>query len=171
MKHLIAAAALALMAGPSFAQDDAGRLEDLVNNSIGYANIDEGVLLIEDDLSSSICKIDISDAFFFGYQSGDAAAMDGARPSVICVPTPDLVSDASSNAGGEIPGLDTMVDESIGYVNIAPGVLLIEDDISSHICRIQINDTYFLAYATGNADGRRSAAPTVICVPTPEVAR
>ncbi len=170
MKHIAILAAV-LTAAPAFAQDDASRLEDLVNNSIGYANIDEGILLIEDDISSNICKIDISDAFFFGYQAGDEDGMNAAKPTVICVPTPDMVADANANAGGDIPGLDDMVDQSIGYVNIAPGTLLIEDDVSSHICRIQINDAYFLAYATGNADGRGTAAPTIICVPTPEVAR
>ena len=52
-----------------------------------------------------------------------------------------------------------------------PGIVLIEDDVSSHVCRVQIDDLYFLAYANGNADRMRQLSPTIICVPSTDLTR
>ena len=65
-----------------------------------------------------------------------------------------------------VPALNTLIDESIGYVNLGPGLILVEDNVSSHICRIRVADTYFDAYAAGDRDTMAQNAPSVVCVPT-----
>lgn len=159
---------LLLSAAPSLAQD--APFHQLVDESIGYVGIGPGIVLLEDDVSSSICKVDVSDVFFFGYANDDAAAMAAEPPVIVCVPTPDLAADAVSSTPGDV-AFDQLVDASIGYVSVGPGLLLLEDDVSSMLCRVQVDDAYFLAYATGNADRTGALAPTIICVPSPDLTR
>ncbi|MEL6167975.1 MAG: hypothetical protein AAFR35_04745 [Pseudomonadota bacterium] len=161
MRTLTLAAAV-LTAGTVAAQDT--DLSTMINESIGYVNIAPGIVLIEDDISSSVCKIDIADAFFFGYLNDDDAAMAGAQPEVICVRTPDIVADAASPDGAT--PFDVLIDTSINYENIAPGMIMIEGDVTNHICRVQIDDVYFLSVTSGDEARRGSARPTIICVPT-----
>lgn len=168
MKRILAVLAC-LAAGPVAALDTP--FHQLVDESIGYANIAPGLVLIEDDVSSHVCRVHISDVYFFGYAEADEAAMDLDPPQIVCVPTPQIAADALPLARGAVTPFDQLVDESIGYANLAPGILLIEDDVSSHVCRVQIDELYFLAYANGNADRMRQLAPTIICVPSPDLTR
>ena len=161
--------AISLFATPALAQDVAP-FDQLVDESIGYVTLDDGIVLIEDSISSTICKVDVSDAFFFAYQSKDAGAMAAARPEVVCVPTPAVVADALTAEDGGA-AFDILIDQSIGYVSLAPGRLLVESETGSHICRVQIDDVYFMAHASGDDGRRRSAAPVIICVPTGTVVR
>ena len=157
---------LAMMATPALAQEVP--FHQLIDESIGYANIGPGLLLVEDDVSSNVCRIDISDVFFFGYAEGDSAAMAAKPPEIVCVPSVQFSDDAVSSTPDDVP-FHQLVDESIGYVNLGPGIVLIEDDVSSNVCRVKVDDVYFLAYVAGNAERMRDAAPTIICVPSPEL--
>jgi len=157
-----------VLSSPALAQDTT--FSDLIDQSIGYTSIGPGIVLIEDDESSNVCNVDIPDRFFDGYASGDTDAMASAAPSIICVPSGQLASDAVGTAA-EADGFDALINASIGYVNIGPGLLLIEDDLSSNVCRVQISDAYFIAHATGDAAARGAAAPVITCVPTPELSQ
>jgi hypothetical protein len=160
---------VALAGLPVQAQDTP--FHQLVDESIGYVNIGPGLLLIEDEVSSHVCRVNVSDVYFFGYAEGDPGALAAEPPEIVCVPTSRIAADALPLARGEVTPFDQLVDESIGYASIGPGIVLIEDDVSSHVCRVQIDDLYFLAYANGNADRMRQLAPTIICVPSTDLTR
>ncbi|MGI1661169.1 hypothetical protein ACRDNQ_02925 [Palleronia sp. KMU-117] len=159
----------ALSALPAQAQDTP--FDQLVNESIGYVNIGPGLLLVEDEVSSHVCRVNISDVYFFGYAEGDPGAIAAEPPEIVCVPTARVAADALPLVRGEVTPFDQIVDQSIGYASISPGIVLIEDDVSSHVCRVQIDDLYFLAYASGNDDRMRQLAPTIICVPSTDLTR
>jgi hypothetical protein len=160
---------LGLAAFPAAAQDVP--FDQLIDESIGYENIAPGILLVEDDISSHICRVHVSDVFFFGYAEADEGAMQADPPQIVCVPTPQIAADALPLARGEDMPFDQVIDESIGYTAIGPGILLVEDEISSKVCRVQIDDLYFLAYANGNAERMRQLAPVIVCVPSPDLTR
>lgn len=165
-----ALAALACLAAfPAAAQDTP--FHQLIDESIGYVNLAPGLLLVEDDISSNICRVHVSDVFFFGYAEADQAAMDADPPQIVCVPTARIAADALPLPRGDATPFDQLVDESIGYANIGPGLVLIEDDVSSHVCRVQIDELYFIAYASGNAERMRQLAPTIVCVPSTDLTR
>lgn len=163
------AALVCIAALPAAAQDTP--FHQLIEESIGYANIGPGLLLVEDDVSSHVCRVYVSDVFFFGYAEADQNAMDADPPQIVCVPTPQVAADALPLARGAVTPFDQLVDESIGYANISPGILLIEDDMSSHVCRVQIDELYFIAFASGNAERMRQLAPTIVCVPSTDLTR
>jgi hypothetical protein len=169
MIRTFAAALACLAAVPAASQDTP--FHQLIDESIGYVGIGPGLLLVEDDVSSNICRVHLSDVFFFGYAEADQTAMDADPPQIVCVPTPQIAADALPLARGAVTPFDQLVDESIGYASIGPGLVLIEDDVSSHVCRVQIDELYFLAYANGNAERMRQLAPTIICVPSPDLTR
>ena len=155
-------AAAALLATPLAAQDTKP-FDEVIDESIGYVNIGPGLLLVEDDESSRICQIRVNDGYFFGYAAGNQAAMDAAKPEVICVPTPIFVGNEATPAGDK--NFADLIDDSIGYTTIGSGLILIEDDLSSNVCRVQADDAYFSAFAAGDAS--TAQAPMVVCVPTP----
>lgn len=163
-----AAIGLLLLSGPALAQEST--FSDLIDLSIGYTSIGPGIVLIEDDESSNVCKVDIPDRFFDGFAAGDSDAMASAAPNIVCVPSGQLSADAVGMPA-DADGFDALINASIGYVNIGPGIVLIEDDISSNVCRVQISDAYFIAHATGDDAARSSAAPVITCVPTPELSK
>ena len=137
-------------------------LNQLIDESIGYVSIAPGLLLIEDNQSSTICRIDVGADYFAAYAAGE----NPGEANVICVPTPVLATAAPKLAN--TVAFDEMIDTSIGYVTVGPGQLLIEDSVSSNICHVDVPDAFFTAYATGDSDLLASSAPSIICVPTPE---
>ena len=175
-KELTAAlAASLLLAGPVSAQERQGRpeaentdempvqtlksLDQVVYDSIAYANIGPGLVLIEDSISSSICRIYSSDAVFDAWAAGEESSEPGRA---ICVPTTEF-------GGGlwvDEETFDDLINFSIGYVNVAPGQVLIESDGESHICRFRVTDDYFEAYAEG--DTTLVPDPEITCVPLTE---
>ena len=97
--------------------------------------------------------------------------MQADPPQIVCVPTPQIAADALPLARGEATPFDQIIDQSIGYTSIGPGIVLVEDEVSSKVCRVQIDELYFLAYASGNAERMRQLAPVIVCVPSPDLTR
>lgn len=166
MKRFFAAVVAALLASPVAGEDLP--FDRRVDQSIGYVNIGPGLLLIEDDVSSSVCRVHIPDVFFLGYAEADPGAMAEDPPQIVCVPSVQLSQDAVGRTPDDIP-FNVLVDESIGYANIGPGLVLIEDDVSSVVCRIELDDAYFRSYAEGAPAAMRESAPLIICVPSPDL--
>ena len=53
------------------------------------------------------------------------------------------------------PDLSALITDTVGYVNVAPGVVIFEgDDFDTFICRIDVSDAAFDAYlANGELGG------------------
>jgi len=154
----------ALAAAPAVAADTP--FHQLVDQSIGYVNIAPGIILIEDDVSSNVCRVYLPDDYFGAYAAGDMDAMSEADHEIVCVPSVELTEASLGRTPEDVP-FNTLIDRSIGYANIGPGLLLVEDDVSSNVCRVDINDTYFFAFAEADANGMAQNAPVIICVPSP----
>ena len=79
----------------------------------------------------------------------------------------------ASGLGSEFDELNTLVDESIGYVNVGPGLVLIESEepAGSHICRIDIPDEFFAGYLADDAEMRIQNRPAVACVKIADLGR
>jgi hypothetical protein len=164
MNRFVCSAALVAIGAPVFADD--APFHQLVDESIGYVNVAPGIILIEDDVSSNICRVDLPEDYFAAYAADDTDAMAAAQHDIVCVPSVQLSGDATGRTPDEIP-FSQMIDESIGYANIGPGILLVEDDVSSSVCRVEIDDTYFSAYAEADQNAMAQSAPSIICVPSP----
>lgn len=136
---------------------------EIVSESIGYVNIGPNVVLIEDEVSSRVCRVDVSDAFFDAYEAADATQQAAARSDVTCVPTLLFTASAVSPSVTPQP-FNTMIDESISYLQVAPGQILVEGEAISHLCRVQVTSAYFDAFEQGDGDALRAAAPRITCV-------
>lgn len=60
--------------------------------------------------------------------------------------------------------LSDILDNSVGYVNLSPGVVMIEGEEVNVICEISLGQQFFEAYRAGDLDAVR-AASDVTCVP------
>lgn len=157
-------AAFMAVAAPALAVDKP--FDQLVDESIGYVNIGPGIILIEDDVSSTVCRVYLPDEYFGAYLQEDPAGMAAADHEIVCVPS-RFLSDASLGRTPDDVPFDALIDRSIGYANIGPGLLLVEDDVSSNVCRVEIDDVFFFSFAEADANGMAQSAPVIICVPSP----
>jgi len=152
MKKYVLAAAFAACAAPAFAQGFVQTIED----SIGYVKIRDNMVLIETDTGGKFCKINVSEADFAAFALGEEVT--GA--SAVCIDysvfNGKMVSDASGS-------FTDVVDASVGYFSVAPGIVAIEGEDDTVICRITLSDEDFDRFAEGGESGVQDAR--AICIP------
>ncbi len=76
---------------------------------------------------------------------------------------------AASVQADETPSFSDLITDSIGYMVVRPGVVLLEGESEGiHFCQIDITDVDFAAYAaSGKLDQDDSR---FVCIPVEEVA-
>ena len=80
-RALIAGAALCLAGQTAVAETS---FADLISDSIGYVNIRENVILVEDDYNQFLCRVDISDTAFDAYAEGKGVTKSDLAAT--CIP-------------------------------------------------------------------------------------
>lgn len=67
-------------------------LHTFVDTSESYENIRADVVMIEGEFDIKFCKFEISDALFSAFEADDMAGIDANRPSVVCIPMGEVVT-------------------------------------------------------------------------------
>jgi len=67
-------------------------------------------------------------------------------------------------SGAQSLNLSQILADSIGYVNVAPGVVLVEGEEIDVVCEIDLGRGFFESYRAGDLDATRKASE-VTCVP------
>jgi hypothetical protein len=106
-------------------------LYSLIDNSDGYEQISDQILMIEGEDDIVICHFPL------------AAEMFGAGGTVRCLPVQSL---EVADLGGDIDdgtALYDFIDSSEGYVSVGPGVLMIEGEYDIQLCHFALNQSDF----------------------------
>ncbi|MEO1308045.1 MAG: hypothetical protein AAFV38_08975 [Pseudomonadota bacterium] len=59
-----------------------------------------------------------------------------------------------------------LIGQSRGYLSVRPGVILVEGDYATHICKVKVTDAAFDAYAEGRSPS--SDDMSYVCIPIEE---
>ncbi|MEP1537545.1 MAG: hypothetical protein ABJQ34_16350 [Paracoccaceae bacterium] len=71
-------------------------------------------------------------------------------------------------ADGHQPDISDLIADSVGYVNIRKDVVILEgDEMETFICKFDVPDAAFEAYASGGNFGGRDVG--YVCIPIKEL--
>jgi hypothetical protein len=88
MRKLILVIAM-LGTGPALADGHQPSLGALISDTLGYANLSDGVVILEgEEMGTFICKIDVSDAAFANYAASGNTG--GAPIGYSCIPVEEF---------------------------------------------------------------------------------
>jgi hypothetical protein len=155
LRAFIAGASLCLIGQTAMAEKS---LADLVAESVGYVQVRDGVILIEDDYDEYICRMTASDAAFDAKAAGQEIPA-GALSST-CILLEEF--DKSGTPAFAEKSLADLVAESVGYAHVRDGVVMIEDDYDEYVCRMDASDAAFDAKAAGQEIPAGSLTSTCI---------
>ncbi len=158
MKHLGFSLAALIAATPLAALDSRHTtgLGQVIEESIGYVSIREGVILIETREGGVFCKFDVSDTDFQDFEDSRSAGNAG----VTCIPY-DVMD--TSTVSADKRTLSSMIDSSVAYENVRDDVIILEIDQSAVLCRITLSDADFARYADEGRNGIQDAR--AVCIP------
>lgn len=146
------ATGLMLSATAAFAQSGPD-LSHIIKASVGYLNVGPGIILVEGDGEPNrFCAITISPTYIEDVSNGTVAPDAGFYD---CFALEDTGNDS----------LSTLLDDSIGYLNLQPGVIIIEGENSSVMCSIDVPQAYLEARTNGNGVLERLNQPKTTCIP------
>ncbi|GFE48564.1 hypothetical protein So717_03170 [Roseobacter cerasinus] len=135
-------------------------VSDLIDDSIGYQNIRDGVVMIETETGGSFCKIDIGDEVFAEFAEGG----DISGYVAICVPY-DVFN--GNFVSSDDRSFTDCIDASEGYTHVREGVILVEESAVSSLCQITISDDDFARFASEGKSGVQDAR--AVCVSIEEL--
>lgn len=67
-------------------------------------------------------------------------------------------------SGAQSLNLSSIIANSVGYVNVSPGVILVEGEGIDALCEINLESGFFDAFRSGDLNATRNASE-VTCVP------
>ena len=168
---IMVATLVALPAMAQNVQNPSAGLYRLIDNSDGYFNVRDNVVVIEGEDDIKACRFGLTPEFFKAYGAGDAAGVEASQPEVVCASITDFnVADTAAEANGTAE-LYQFIDNSEAYVNVSQNIVMIEGESDIEFCHFDLSDDYFAA--VGNRDDAAMAAnkPTVTCVPFADVSK
>lgn len=158
----------ALAAMPVLAQNVQNpdkELYRLIDNSDGYFNIRDNVVMIEGEYDIKACRFGLTPEFFAAYGAGDAAGIDANKPQVVCASLTEFkVADAAAELN-DTGKLYEFIDNSEAYVNVAQNVVMIEGESDIEFCHFDLSDDYFAAVLVKDDAAMTANQPVVTCVP------
>lgn len=146
-------------------------LYELIDLSDGYFTIRENVVMIEGESQIKACHFGLSTAFFTAYGAGDAAGVEATQPSVVCVALEDMRVVATASSIDSSGALYEFIDTSESYVQIKPGIVMIEGETEIEFCHFDLSDAYFAAVAAGDDAAKAENQPSVTCAPFSDVSK
>lgn len=169
-----ASLALAATAMPAMAQNvqsPNSNLFELIDLSDGYFTIRDNVVMIEGESEIKACHFGLSVDFFAAYGAGDAAGVTANQPNVVCVALQDMNVVATASSIDSSRSLYDFIDNSESYVQVNPGIVMIEGEEEIEFCHFDLSDAYFAAVASGDEAALKDNSPTVTCVPFADVSK
>jgi len=170
--------ALGLIAGlavvPAVAQNvqsSNSSLYSLIDLSDGYFSIRENVVMIEGESEIKACHFGLSTEFFTAYGAGDAAAVEALQPTVVCVPLEVMSVVSTPSSISSTRELYNFIDSSESYVQVKPGIVMIEGETDIQFCHFDLKDAYFAAVATEDTAAMAAHQPTVTCAPFSDISK
>ena len=166
---LVSAAALPAMA--QNVQNPNADLYELIDRSDGYFNIRENVVMIEGESEIKACHFGLSTEFFAAYGAGHAAGIEATQPKVVCVSLQDMSVVATASSIDNSRALYEFIDSSESYVQVKPGIVMIEGQSAIEFCHFDLSDAYFAAVAANDSAAMMANEPNVTCVPFADVSK
>jgi len=165
-------AAAALVALPAVAQNvqsPSKGLYRLIDNSDGYFNIRDNVVMIEGEDDIKACRFGLTPEFFAAYGAGDGAGVAATQPEVVCASITEFnVVDTPSVINGTAE-LYSFIDNSEAYVNVAQNIVMIEGEADIEFCHFDLSDAYFAALAAKDDAAMAANQPVVTCAPFADI--
>ncbi len=168
---VVVAALVAMPAVAQNVQSPAKGLYNLIDNSDGYFNVRDNVVVIEGENDIKACRFGLTPEFFKAYGAGDAAGIEATQPEVVCASITEFnVSDTGAEANGTAE-LYQFIDNSEAYVNVSQNIVMIEGESDIEFCHFDLSDKYFAAVADRDDAAMTANKPTVTCVPFADVSK
>jgi len=152
-------------------QNPSAGLYRLIDNSDGYFNVRDNVVVIEGEDDIKACRFGLTPEFFAAYGAGDAAGIEATQPKVVCASITEFnVVDTGAEANG-MAELYQFIDNSQAYVNVSQNIVMIEGESDIEFCHFDLSDDYFAAVANRDDAAMAANKPAVTCVPFADVSK
>ncbi len=168
---IVAATLVALPAMAQNVQNPSAGLYRLIDNSDGYFNVRDNVVMIEGEDDIKACRFGLTPEFFAAYGAGDAAGIEATQPDVVCAPIGDFNVVETNSVISGTSELYEFIDNSEAYVNVAQNIVMIEGENDIEFCHFQLTDDYFAAVASRDEDAMAANQPLVTCAPFADVSK
>ncbi len=171
VKLALLASMIAVPALAQNVQSPSAGLYRLIDNSDGYFNIRENVVMIEGESDIKACRFGLTPEFFTAYGAGDANGIEANQPQVICASVSDFDVAETASVVDSSRALYDFIDNSESYVNVAQNIVMIEGETDIEFCHFDLSDAYFAAVAAKDEAAMAESRPKVICAPFADVSK
>ncbi|WP_428544350.1 hypothetical protein [Profundibacter sp.] len=168
---VVAAALVAMPVMAQNVQSPSKGLYRLIDNSDGYFNVRDNVVMIEGEDDIKACRFGLTPEFFAAYGAGDAAGIEANQPEVVCASITEFnVVDTAAEIN-DTAELYNFIDNSEAYVNVTQNIVMIEGESDIEFCHFDLSDEYFAAVAGKDDAAMAANQPVVTCVPFADVSK
>jgi len=171
VKLAVVATLVALPAVAQNVQSPSAGLYRLIDNSDGYFNIRDNVVMIEGEDDIKACSLGLTPEFFAAYAAGDAGAIEATQPNVVCASITEFNVAETSSEISDVAELYGFIDNSEAYTNVAANIVMIEGESDIQFCHFDLSDTYFAAVAINDEAAMAENKPMVTCIPFKDVSK